>query len=625
MNLEIDASEKNIFHHEILFEEELNSLSGRPVFLGLALPKKRYLIILFIMLAAVGVLLYRAFWMQAVQGDGFRELAERNRVRRELILAKRGIIKDKYDVILADNVPSFDLHVIPWYLPKDTERRDELLANIGREINLTLSEIYQIIESAADPAQNIILKRDIPYSSAMAVQILVGSDPAMQIVTGSKRRYPKSKEISSLSHILGYVGPLFPEEYQKKKGEYLQTDLIGKTGVESSYEKKLRGRHGERTYEVDARSNVTSRLGEKASEDGQDLKLTIDFRLQKLAEQALTDEMVKTDLKRGAVIIMDPRDGSISALVSWPAFDDNIFSGTVSSTLYKALIGNDERPLLPRAWAGVYPSGSAVKPVMAAAALTEGIIKQNTTVISTGGINIGSSFFPDWKPGGHGAVNVKNALAWSVNTFFYYIGGGYNSFIGLGVDRLSLWLEKFGLGQNTGIDLPSESSGFVPTREWKEKVKHERWYIGDTYNLSIGQGDLLVTPLQVARFTAAIANGGRLVAPHVDADFELSENKAKSVNVSAEHLNIVRAGMREAVTYGSGRALSALPIPVAGKTGTAQWRSDKPNHAWFTCFAPYDNPEIVVTVLLEEGIEGSAVAVPVAKKILETWAANFRE
>ncbi|MFH1621049.1 MAG: penicillin-binding protein 2 [Patescibacteria group bacterium] len=625
LDLEVGSNEKNQFHHEILYEDELNSLSGRPVFLGPALPKRRYLIILSAILLAVSVLLARAFWMQAVQGDSYRQLAERNRLRQELLLAKRGIIKDRNGIVLADNVPSFDLHVIPWYLPKDADRRDELLVNIGREVNMTLSDIYRVIESASDPTQNILLKRDISYESAIAVQVLIGNDPSVQVVTGSKRRYTLSKDIQSLSHILGYVGPLFPEEYKEKKAEYLQTDLIGKTGVESSYENILRGRHGDRTYEVDAHNNITSKLGENAAEDGRDLELSIDIGLQKVAEDALKQEMDKSDLKRGAVVIMDPRDGSILALVSWPSYDDNIFSGTVSSTLYNELITNEERPLLPRAWAGMYPSGSAVKPVIATAALEEGVIKSDTTVLSTGGIYIGNSFFPDWKVGGHGRINVRSAIAWSVNTFFYYIGGGYDSFIGLGVDRLSAWFMKFGLGKKSGIDLPGESAGFVPSREWKENVKHERWYIGDTYNLSIGQGDLLVTPLQVAGFTSAVANGGELFVPHVSLNYVQDPNDETDLKINQTNLNVVRAGMRETVTYGSGRALASLSVPVAGKTGTAQWRNDKPNHAWFTCFAPYEKPEIVVTVLLEEGVEGSSVAVPVAKKILETWAMSYRK
>ncbi|MSR85592.1 penicillin-binding protein 2, partial [Candidatus Uhrbacteria bacterium] len=202
------------------------------------------------------------------------------------------------------------------------------------------------------------------------------------------------------------------------------------------------------------------------------------------------------------------------------------------------------------------------------------------------------------------------------NTFFYMVGGGYESFVGLGVDRLSAWMQRFGLGSKTGIDLPGEATGFVPSKNWKEQAKKTAWFVGDTYNLSIGQGDLLVTPLQVAVYTAAIANGGRLITPHL-----MNQPTPPRVTQLADTSVIatVQAGMRDAVRYGSARALGDLPMPVSGKTGTAQWRSDRPNHAWFTSFAPSDHPEVVVTVLLEEGVEGSRTAVPVARRILQDW------
>ncbi|MFH1077888.1 MAG: penicillin-binding transpeptidase domain-containing protein, partial [Patescibacteria group bacterium] len=209
----------------------------------------------------------------------------------------------------------------------------------------------------------------------------------------------------------------------------------------------------------------------------------------------------------------------------------------------------------------------------------------------------------------------------------YHIGGGYEGFVGLGVDKLTAWMRTFGLGAKTGLDVPGESAGFVPSQAWKESVKGERWYIGDTYNLSIGQGDLLVTPLQVASYTSTIANGGFAVVPHFGLKHSRPDEESVTVPVrrseeriaSEEAIETVRLGMRDTVAYGSGRALAGMPFEVAGKTGTAQWRSDKDNHAWFTAFAPFDNPQVVVTVLLEEGVEGSSTAVPVAKEILQAW------
>lgn len=615
----VSSAEDRMVSHETLFEEEQTTVEGGPVFLGPSLPGSRYVLAVVAASLLVAILLGRAFWMQVVERQSYVAQAEENRLRREVIPAKRGIVRDRNGVVLAENVPSFDLQIIPWYLPQDEETREELLANVGREIGLSLSDIHAAIASSTDPAQRLTLARDVEYERAISLQILIGDDRALHVVTGNKRRYPLDGEVRSLSHVLGYVGTISREELERTGGRYRQTDVIGKTGVEASYEATLRGEPGERVHEVDALNRITSLVADRAPVDGTDVTLTIDARLQRAAETALKTQLERSKLTRGAVVAMDPRDGSILAAVSWPAYDGNLFSGAVSSTAYAALLANEDHPLLPRAWAGVYPSGSTVKPVIAAAALAEGVITPNTTVQSVGGIRIGSSFFPDWKAGGHGPTNVRRAIAWSVNTFFYHIGGGYQSFIGLGVDRLAEWMRRFGLGSKTGLDVPGENAGFVPTKEWKEEAKHERWYIGDTYNLSIGQGDLLVTPLQVASFTAAVANGGTRVRPHVVRGAAATDTSSVA---PSDAVRTVQLGMRDTVVYGSGRALANMPFPVAGKTGTAQWRNDRPNHAWFTSFAPSDRPEIVVTVLIEEGGEGSSVAVPVAREVLQAWASG---
>jgi len=269
--------------------------------------------------------------------------------------------------------------------------------------------------------------------------------------------------------------------------------------------------------------------------------------------------------------------------------------------------------------------------VLAAAALEEGIINENTSFISTGGLRIGEWFFPDWKVGGHGVTNVRKAIAESVNTFFYYIGGGYGDFVGLGIDRMVRYEKIFGLGKQTGIDIIGEAKGFLPTKDWKETIKGERWYVGDTYHAAIGQGDITVTPLQVANYTAVFANGGLLYRPHFIRQVLSSDDKIirqvdhkpiKSNVVSSENIKIVREGMRQTVAAGSARSLASAPVAVAGKTGTAQWSSNKPNHAWFTGFAPYDKPQIVITILIEQGGEGSSVAVPIAREVLEWYFSN---
>ncbi|MBP9864563.1 penicillin-binding protein 2 [Patescibacteria group bacterium] len=619
LGLSVKGRDAGMIAHEDMFGEDAVILKEERMFVGPALPSKRFVFAWCVIGACIALLLGRAFWMQIVQGAAYQERAENNRLRHDVLIARRGVIRDRTGVVLAENVPAFDVRAVPWLLPKDLQAREDVLARVGREIGRNVSDLEAAIASSTDPAQEMTLARDISYERAVAANILLGDDPAIHIFIGSKRKYTFSPQIQSLSHILGYVGGVSPKDLVEG-GAYRQTDVIGKTGVEATAEDLLKGKHGERVYEVDATNKVTSLVSNSVSVDGQDVRLTIDLRLQQAMDKALVDGMAKAHIDKGAAIAMDPRDGSILAIASLPAYDNNLFSGSVSTTGYKALLDNPSHPLLARAWAGIYPSGSTVKPVVATGALMEKIVTPNTSVYSSGGIKLGQTFFPDWKAGGHGATNVRRAIAWSVNTFFYTIGGGYEAFIGLGVDRLTDWMRRFGLGAKTGLDLPGENAGFVPSKEWKENIRHEHWYVGDTYNLSIGQGDLLVTPLQVAAFTSAVANGGVIVTPHVIQGHEQQTVNSSSTSVaSAEALTTVRLGMRDTVVYGSGRALSTFPIPVAGKTGTAQWRNDKPNHAWFTSFAPFDKPEIVVTVFLEEGVEGSPSALPVARQILDAW------
>ena len=317
-------------------------------------------------------------------------------------------------------------------------------------------------------------------------------------------------------------------------------------------------------------------------------------------------------------------------MVSSPSFNANEFSRGLSVEEYESLQKNSDDPLFNRAVQGLYPSGSTIKPIIAAAALSEGLITASTKYLSTGGFRIGQSFFPDWKAGGHGWADVRLALAESINTFFYIIGGGYNDYQGLGIERINKYAHIFGLGDKTGVDLPNEAAGLVPTPAWKLETKKTPWYIGDTYHVAIGQGDVLVTPLQIANYTSAIANNGVLYQPHFLLETVSSEDGnrqrfrpvvKRQLLVEEKNLKIVREGMRQVVKSGSGRALSSLTLDIAGKTGTAEVGSRQP-HAWFTGFAPFDSPQIVVTILLENAGEGSTYAVPVAKDILQWWALN---
>ncbi|MCK9360767.1 penicillin-binding protein 2 [Patescibacteria group bacterium] len=605
--------------HEVLFEDALTPLKHRSLFLGRALSGRRFFAARVFLGMVLVVLIGRAGWMQVARGADFQQQSENNRLREAPLLPRRGIIRDRQGRILADNIPRFQVTMTPMELPRDPAEMESDVSLAARVLGLSVNDLLPMANATGSSRDEAMIIADqVSYRQAMDFAVAWPDLQGFSLEVAARRRYPWSHEIQSLSHVLGYVGKLSPEEYQEVRGTgYRRADEIGKSGVERGHEEELRGALGARTSEVDAHGRVKALVGERPAEDGTDLSLALDLDLQRAAEQALRKGLESANVDRGSAIALDPRTGEVLAAVSWPAYDNNIFSGGVSSTAYAKLINDDRNPLFPRVWAGTYPSGSTVKIVIAVAALAEKVISANTSIMSVGGIQIGGSFFPDWKAGGHGPTNVRSAIAWSVNTFFYTVGGGYESFVGLGVDRLGEWMRKFGLGSETGLDLPGEREGLVPTREWKEKTKGERWFVGDTYNLSIGQGDLLVTPVQVAAYTAAIANGGYRIEPHfarTGTSTEMGERLA-----DASIINTVRQGMRDNITYGSGRALSTMPFPVAGKTGTAQWHSEKDYHAWFTSFAPYENPEIVVTVLLEEGGEGSAVSVPVARDILQAW------
>lgn len=325
---------------------------------------------------------------------------------------------------------------------------------------------------------------------------------------------------------------------------------------------------------------------------------------------------------------MDPKTGGILASVSLPGYDNNLFAKGISSADYEALSKNPDKPLLNRAVSGVYPAGSTVKPFVAAGALQEKTISASTRLdTSIGVIKIGQWEFPDWKV--HGVTDVKQAIAESNDIFFYALGGGWDKIPGLGVERLKKYYHMFGIGVPTGVDYTTEQGGLIPDPEWKKKVKKESWYIGDTYHIAIGQGDLLATPLQMARALSSIANGGTLKTPHLVASVETPESSGvqklefpeEKLPLSPEVMQTVREGMWQTVNTetGSARSLRSLPFVSAGKTGTAQFGTEEKTHAWYIGYAPYDNPEIVVAVIVEGGGEGNAISVPVAGRVFDYY------
>lgn len=586
--------------------------------------------VFFLLLAGLAA---RAADLDLRKGADYRARAEGNRLRIAAIPAERGVIYDRNGVLLVRNVPDFTLTVTPADLPRDAKGRTDLVVRIAESVGITPVDVEKALRNyPANLASPVPIKEHLEYEQAIRLDIASGQMPGVSLKAGTKREILLQPEgttspILSLSHVIGYQGRINEGEYARlKDAGYLPTDAIGKAGVESSYETQLRGTYGRKQIEVDALGREQKILASDDPVQGMDVTLAIDAKLQAEAERSLKASAGLNGRGRASAVAMNPKTGEILALVSLPGYDANVFARGISAKEYKALLDDPNQPLFPRAVSGLFPPGSTAKLMVAAAALTEKVVTLGTTVRSTGGIRYGAWFFPDWKPGGHGTTNVIKAIAESVNTFFYAVGGGYEHIDGLGIGRLEEYFRKFGIGERLGIDLPGEGKGFVPSEAWKERVKDEPWYIGDTYHVAIGQGDLLATPLQVAAWTAVFANGGDLVRPHVVKQIRSEktiervapEPVARQV-VPPDVVEIVRRGMRETVLSGSARSLQASPWAMAGKTGTAQWRDGEPTHAWFTGFAPYDDPQIVVTVMIEAGGEGSRAATPVARDIMEAW------
>jgi len=564
------------------------------------------------------LLLARTASLQILSGEEFRALAEQNRLWHRTIPSERGIIYDREGVVLVENEPVFNIFLPPESVPE----RDDL-QNWMESLAPVLDETYQSLHTSwlnKEEEMPLRVKSDAPYDLAMAIHS--DNDALLGLYTEiAGRRSYITDEIPSLSHILGYTAALNEDEYQLLREEgYRSYDHIGKQGVEETYESILRGEYGTEVMEVDALGSTLRIIRAEDAVQGENLTLTIDAEFQRYVEQSLTERLEETPASRASVVVMNPTSGEIYSMVSWPSYDANAFTEGISRKAYQTLTENENVPLFPRAFAGEFPSGSTIKPIHAATALMEEIITPTTSFLSTGGLNIGPWFFPDWRPGGHGVTNVYHAIADSVNTYFYIIGGGDGTFDGLGIETMMDYAALYGFGSPTGLDIDGEADGFLPSIEWKETVKNEPWYIGDTYHVAIGQGDFLSTPLQLTKAIAVFANGGFLVTPHVASTFEPTSKDIIPRSV----VEVIRDAMRRTVTQGSAQYLNSLPIEVAGKTGTAQWSSVNAPHSWFTGFAPFDEPEVVVTVLIEEGGD-DYLAVPVTHDILNWWFTEEKE
>jgi penicillin-binding protein 2 len=569
------------------------------------------------------IIVGRVFYLQVFKGDYYRKVAENNRIKNIEIKAPRGLIVDMNGEILASNVPSFDLIFYPNEIPKNQTEREKIYSKLGKEFDLNDNTIKAMIEGVGlEDSKKYLLKEDIDYEKALILIEKLKSFPGIYLEKTARRKYEKGEALSS---ILGYAGKINQTETEDNP-DYSLNDYIGKNGLELTYEELLKGKHGIIKMEVNSDGSVKEELGVVPPITGNKLILNIDADLQQKGYDILGEILEVNEQATGASIVaINPKNGSVRALVSYPSYDNNLFAEGIGNDDYNKLVNDPRKPLVDKSISGSYPPGSVYKPILAAIGLEEGIVNPDTTLNCTGSISVGSWVFRDWKT--HGLTDLNKAIAESCNLYFYAIGGGWGNTEGLGVSRMSKYSKYFGLGTILGIDIPSEASGTLPNSEWKFKNIGDKWYIGDSYHMSIGQGFMSTTPLQIAVATSVIANGGVLYQPQivdksVDYNNHEMDIKPKIIRnnfIEKENLEKVRVAMRETVINGSGARLADMKTEVAGKTGTAQFGILEKTHSWFVSFAPFDDPEIVTAVLIESGGEGHDWAVPATEQFLRKY------
>lgn len=570
----------------------------------------------------LGVLFFlvgRIVYLNVFEGVYYQEVATSNSLRARIIAAPRGIIYDRYGSPLVANVPSVDAFLLPARLPESSEERTRILTGIRSLLNLSDDEWFHI-ETQLRAHAAVPLKGNLTQEEIILTVNRLRELPGLELLKAARREY---QDGFVFSHLLGYEGKIRTDELALHP-EYLLTDSIGKQGVEKEYEAILRGLHGREEVEVNALGEVKRSLGIRPPMQGNDVLLNIDAELQKKVYTTLSSWLEAHGLRQAAAVALDPRDGAVRALVSIPSYDNNLFARGIQTKEYQELANDPGKPLFNRAIAGAYPPGSTFKPVIASAALAEGLITPETNIESRGGLQVGKFFFGDWKA--HGFTDLRRAIAVSSDVYFYALGGGHGAIAGLGIERMKKYANLFGYGKQSGIDLPGEVPGTIPDAAWKKERFGERWYIGDDYHAAIGQGFVTATPLQIVNSIATIANGGTLYTPQVAHAIQYTDGRlvpivpkkiAENV-VSGSILKVVREGMRETVTEGTAQSLRDLPIAVAGKTGTAQFGNEEKTHGWFVSFAPYENPSLAMIILVEGQGEEGYNAVPITKEIL-SW------
>jgi penicillin-binding protein 2 len=573
-------------------------------------PQGRLALVSYVFVVIV-VLLMVGFWkLQVVQSGHFADLAERNQVRSIPIIAPRGPMLDREGRVLVDSYPSFSI-----LLMRDNPKAlEKILPQIEDGLGIEAGDLQQQLDAAkAEPKfLPVIIKPAATQADIAFVESHRADLPVLELMMVQRRRYPHDAMLASA---IGYVGEVSPQQLEDSDGHYRPGDLVGKAGLEREYNEQLEGKDGERRVVVNSIGKVMRTLDNVEAIPGKPIQLTIDYDLQAIAETDMAD-------KQGAVVALDARTGEVLAMVSRPTFDPNDFAVRIPQQEWAKLNTDKQTPLLNRAIQAQLAPGSVFKIVMAAAMLESKAVPESYSVYCPGYASFYGRTFHCWRPQGHGEVSLHRAIVDSCDVFFYNIGKQ------LGIDKISYYASGLGLGRRTGIDLPSEEPGLVPTEEWVERVYHHKWYAGETISVAVGQGAVTVTPIQLARMAAAVASGGTLVQPHLLKNF--TNAKVDHFALSDNTVEQVTQGLYGVVNEGGGTGyhLRLQNIDLCGKSGTAQLMSydaanrlgNKKMDGWFVGFAPRRNPEIVIAAIVQDTMEhGGEAAGPVVRDIVKAY------
>lgn len=599
--------------------------------------QRRTVVMLAVVTAMLGLLIARMYQLQIVEHDIYNTLSDKNRVQVQSVAPTRGLVYDRNDLLIAENRPVFSVTVVP----ERVDDMEQTLATLRDMLAISDEDMERFrrrLREPRRPFQEMPLLYDLDETEIARLAVHRHELPGVEVAAELVRYYPYGE---LTSHALGFVGRINREELQRiDPVNYAGTNYIGKSGIERFYEELLHGKVGYQHVETNARGRTLRVLERENPIPGEDIRLHLDIRLQKLAHELL-------DGRRGAIVAIEPGSGGLLALASVPGFDANQFVTGISVADYRNLSESPDKPLFNRALRGQYPPGSTIKPMMAVAALDSGVTDRQRKVWDPGYYQLNDSGrrYRDWKRGGHGWVDLMDAMAESCDIYFY------DAAVRMGVDTMYQYLSRFGFGEDATLDVKGALSGLLPSREWKRGARNEPWYPGDSVNMGIGQGFMLATPLQLATATALIANRGQWAEPRLLMD-TLGDHPVEEFLPQESHEPLILKNQDDwefvvdtmaAVMHGprgtARRAATGASYRMAGKTGTAQVfslaqdeeydaeeiRERLRDHALFVGFAPVDEPRIAVAVIVENGGSGSGTAAPVARALFDAWLLGFPE